>query len=49
LYANDNYQRLKETTEKEIVEQAKLEVENRHFLGEMDSVIADVQKWRSNR
>ena len=43
LYANDNYQKLKENTEKEIVSHAKLEVENKHFLGEMDSFMTDLE------
>ena len=43
LYANDNYQKLKENTEKEIVSHAKLEVENKHFLGEMDVFMTDLE------
>ena len=49
LYANDNYQQLKESTEKEIVSQAKLEVENKHFLADMDSFMNDLQVWKKTR
>ena len=40
---------LKETTEKEIVAQAKMEVQNKHFLGEMDSVLAELEQWKKSR
>ena len=49
LYANDNYQKLKENTEKEIVSHAKLEVENKHFLGEMDVFMTDLEQWKKRR
>jgi hypothetical protein len=36
LYANDDFQKLKKVEEEEMYCQAKKEVENRQFIGEMD-------------
>lgn len=49
LYANDGYQKLKANTEQCIVENAKTEVENKHFISEMDTLMADLKSWKNTR
>jgi hypothetical protein len=49
LYADNGYRKLKEGTEKQIVTQAQNEVENKHFLNEMDSMMAELTSWKKNR
>ena len=36
LYANDDFQKLKQVEEEEMYSQAKKDVENKQFIGEMD-------------
>ena len=36
LYGNDDFQKLKKVEEEEMYSQAKKEVQNKQFIGEMD-------------
>ena len=49
LYADDNYIKIKEGTEKQIVAAAKTEVENKHFINEMDTLMAELNSWKNTR
>lgn len=49
LYQNDDYLKLKSSLENEVIMQTKLEVERKCFLHDVDSALADLQKWKEER
>jgi len=49
LYQDDSFKNFKEKNEEAVVEQAKQEVERKHFLSEMDDCLKDLHAWRKQR
>ena len=47
IYENDEFISIKTQAEKEIIEQARLEVERKAFLNEADEAIRDLELWKA--
>lgn len=46
IYENDEFISIKTQAEKEIIEQARLEVERKALLNEADDAIRDLERWK---
>ena len=49
MYQNDEFISIKTQAEKEIIEQARLEVERKALLNEADDAIRDLELWKMQR
>ena len=49
LYQNDEYIKLKQNTEKQLIDAAKEEVERKKMIEDADKVLKDLQQWKQKR
>ena len=49
LYENENFQQEKTAIENQISEASQVTVESKNFLGEMDTFLHDLEKWKNTR
>ena len=49
IYENDDFLSIKTASEKEMIEQARLEVERKALLNEADDAIRELERWKKQR
>ena len=49
IYSNNDFMDLKKQLESDIVQQAKDEVDRRHFIDDVDKALADLEDWNHKR
>ena len=49
LYENEGFQEEKQSIENQISRAGQVTVENKNFLGEMDSFLKDLESWKKTR
>ena len=49
LYENEGFQEEKQSIENQISRAAQVTIENKNFMGEMDSFLKDLESWKQTR